>query len=201
MKPTLLTHPFHYHLIKDVYTEEELESIWEEIDSFHENDLFLPPEETGAAVDAENKVILKNNSGVWLDQIYEDKAKSPILKYSSRLFQPCILNHPSSWFFRSVRFNSDCTLLSYYDHDDHYKIHNDESYVTICTWLYREPKKFSGGNFYFPEYNIKIPCIHNISVVFPSNIFHLVDKVALEEEDRNKRLGRYCITHFASVNI
>lgn len=199
MQSSLITQPFHYHIVKDVYEKEELDLIWEELDSFQDKNLFLPPNKTGAAVgDGE---VLKKNSGLWTDEIYDTIEESPILRLSKKLFSEQIINHPSSWFFRNVRWNQDSTLISYYDHGDYYKVHNDTCYVTICTWLFREPKKFSGGNFYFPEYGIKIPAINNAAIVFPSNINHSVDKLILNEGDRNKGLGRYCLSHFLSVGL
>lgn len=205
MKPSLITHPFHYQLIHNVFTDDELDSIWKEIGDLEKNNAFLPPEKTDSAKDPETNELLKRNVGVSLDYYYKDiegDDVSPILSHSGKnLLNPLVINHPGSWFYKNVRFNAGSTLLSYYDHNDYYKVHNDISYLTICTWLYKEPKKFIGGTFRFPDYDIKIPCINNASVVFPSNINHSVSAVLLEAEDRNKGLGRYCITNFVSVNM
>jgi len=200
MQSSLITEPFHYHIVKDVYEEEELSFIWEEIDSFHDKNLFLPPSETGSASTDEG-LLLKRNSGLWPREIYDTMEESPILTLSQKLVSKQIINHPSSWFFRDVKWNQDSTLISYYDHGDYYKVHNDTCYVTICTWLFKEPKKFSGGNFHFPDYNIRIQPVNNAAVVFPGNIRHSVDKLILNESDRNKGLGRYCFSQFISVGL
>ena len=194
---TLITYPFHYLYFENLYSEEELGIIWEEIDRITlEDNLLLPPDKTHSAVD-DNENFIKNNRGVWLAEVND----SNISKVCEKIYHPSIINHPSSWFFKDINFNIDVPLLSYYDDGDYYLKHNDSSYITACTWLYKEPKKFLGGEFYFPDYDIKIPCKNNSCVIFPSNIWHSVDKVYISDEFKNQNFGRYCITQFVSVNI
>ena len=193
---TLVTYPFHYQHIRNFYSEEELFLIWEEIDRYHaDGNKFLYAEDTGSAISGGK--ILKGNRGVWL---YDELISNwDIEKITKKLNTPKILSHPSSWFFKDVQFNCDSLLLSYYDDGDYYLRHNDCSYVTACIWLYKEPKKFLGGEFHFPDYDIKIKCENNSCVIFPSNIYHSVSKVYLPEEYKNKGLGRYCISKFIMV--
>lgn len=193
---TLITYPFHYLYFENFYSQEELKLIWEEIDQMQDH--LLPPVMTGSAevFDGQNIRILKSNRGFWL----EDDS-SNILKVTKKLYNPVILNHQSSWFFKNINFNKDLTLLSYYDDQDYYEYHNDDSYVTACTWLYKEPKQFLGGEFWFPDYDIKFPCKNNSCIIFPSNIWHSVKKVYVSDEYKNKGYGRYCISQFFSVNI
>lgn len=195
---TLITYPFHYQHIQNFYSEDELTQIWEEIDDYHKENKFLSPEETQSAVIGEK--FLKSNSGVWLYNS-DSPTDSNIANFTKKLNTSQELNHPSSWFFKGVQFNCDSLLLSYYDDGDNYLKHNDTSYVTACIWLYKEPKKFLGGDFCFPDYNIKIKCENNSCVIFPSNIFHSVDKVYLPKEYRNMGFGRYCITKFITVHL
>lgn len=195
---TLITYPFHYQHIHNFYSEEELTSIWEELDGYQNKNQFTPPEETCPATIGEK--ILKSNSGLWLYN-RENPIDSKIANISTKLNRSRLINHPSSWFFKDVMFNCDSLLVSYYDDGDHYLRHNDSSYVTACIWLYKEPKKFLGGDFYFPDYDIKIKCENNSCVIFPSNIFHSVSKVHIPEEYQNKGFGRYCITKFISIHL
>jgi len=43
---------------------------------------------------------------------------------------------------------------------------------------------------------IDIEVENNKCVIFPSNILHSVDKITMNDEDLNKKLGRFCITQF-----
>lgn len=201
---TLITYPFHYLYFENFYSEEELKLIWEEIDRLStEDNLLLSPEETGSAevdIGSETK-ILKANKGVWLNGLHPDRKITNILNITRKLYEPRFISPQSSWFFKDINFNRDVTLLSYYEDGDHYLKHNDCSYITACTWLYKEPKQFLGGEFCFSDYDIKISCKNNSCIVFPSNIWHSVNKVYIPDEFKNKGLGRYCITQFVSVNI
>ena len=196
MKPTLFLQPFHYHLIANVFDDYQLDEIWEELDHYQNSNLFLGPEKTGTARDENQKPLKRNRS------LYQPPEDSSIFRYTGeKIFSQAIINHPSSWFFSGTRWNDDSILVSYYDHEDYYKPHNDVSMMTACIWLFKEPQSFDGGIFHFPSYGIRFPCVNNCAVVFPSSITHSVSKVYLNEEDRNKGLGRYTITQFASVQL
>lgn len=196
----VITDPFHYLHIENLYNDEELRNIWAELDMYGcVPERYLPPEETDSAKNNDG-VLLKSNSGLWLDEIYVNDYRymSNILVVNRKLFS--LLNQESSWFFKNASFNQDTTLISYYENNDYYKKHNDVSYVTACTWFYKEPKRFLGGDFHFDDYDITIKSKNNTCVVFPSNINHSVDKISISEEYTNKGFGRYCMTQFITVN-
>ena len=112
--------------------------------------------------------------------------------------QEMFKNHPH-WLFNDVgALNEDNTLIMYYENNDEYKPHRDLARLTAITWFYREPKKFTGGNLRFPEFDMEIECKHNRVIVFPSSIHHGVDKVGMEEKDMGKKLGRFTMTQFLS---
>jgi len=195
----VITEPFHYLLIENFYTEEELKMIWLELDMYScFPDRYLPPTETGSATNNFGDP-LKLNGGLWLDEIYSGQYRymSNILELNQKLFP--LIKPESSWFFKDIQVNSDNTLISYYENNDFYKKHNDISYVTACTWFYKEPKRFSGGDFHFDDYDITIECKHNTCVVFPSNIYHSVDQITIPKQYEKQGLGRYCMSQFIKV--
>jgi Rps23 Pro-64 3,4-dihydroxylase Tpa1-like proline 4-hydroxylase len=100
------------------------------------------------------------------------------------------------------KLNYDETLISYYENGGYYKKHDDQALYSAITWFYKEPKRFSGGNFYFNDYEIEIKIKNNMTVIFPSFIQHSVDKVTLEEDSSDKLsgLGRYSMTQFLYIN-
>ena len=93
---------------------------------------------------------------------------------------------------------SDCTLINYYDDSHNYGEHFDSFMHTVFVWFYKEPKRFKGGNLIFSESNETVECIHNRMLMFPSYYLHEVTEIQMEEEYKNKGLGKYCITHFYS---
>ena len=65
MKSTLFTYPFHYHLIENVFTDEQLNEIWQELEDFYESESGLDPYDAGGALDYDGNV-LKRNKGWFL---------------------------------------------------------------------------------------------------------------------------------------
>ena len=43
---------------------------------------------------------------------------------------------------------------------------------------------------------MKTECMYNRTVLFPSWYYHAVSEIKMKEEDLNKGLGRWAITHF-----
>ena len=197
MKIQHLNHTFPYIIIDDFYNQEECSLIWEEL-TF----LCYPCklerssiERGGAHVGGD---LLKFTNDTYLDSFYSKREYSNILNLNRKVFN----NHEkiffahNSWFFKNISFNIDYTQVVYYEDNDEYKAHQDCSLVTCLTWFYREPKKFNGGNLYFPEYDLEIEVLNNRMIIFPSVIIHTAKKVSMSEENRNKKLGRFCISQF-----
>ena len=69
---------------------------------------------------------------------------------------------------------------------------------SVLIWFYRKPKRFDGGDLIFTDLNETVKCKHNRMILFPSYYYHKVNKVTMEEQYRNKSLGRFCLTHFFS---
>ena len=66
----------------------------------------------------------------------------------------------------------------------------------MISWLWKEPKRFEGGDFVFQDYGVKLTCRSNCAVAFPGLVQHGVEPVTMKEEYRGKGLGRYSISHF-----
>jgi len=195
-----------YIIADDVLEEAFLPLLWDEL-NFLSRDLDTLENADGNSGSAttynENgeKVYLKNNKCLFVDTFYTDHKKSSVLKvghkaiFNQDFISEIILFHP--WFrylFQSCTFS---TLLSYYDHGTYYEPHNDTSVLSALIRFYKEPKKFSGGEFVI-EKTDTIECMNNRMVLIPGTAVHEVKTVELKEEDRDSRLGRYTLTLFIS---
>ena len=202
MKIKNYNEPFPYIVIDDYYERNELEYIWEELDFLsHPHKLKRATKEAGGAV-ADGK-LLKKNFHRYLDGVYTERELSNILSINRKLFQDnykLFRQHPH-WFFQNVMFNNDYTQVGYYEDNDEYGQHYDCATVTSLTWLYREPKRFIGGDLFLGNEKIKIDCVNNRTLIFPSMIRHSVNKIQMEEEHQNKRLGRYVISQFGVIQM
>ena len=203
MKIKNYNEPFPYIVIDDYYERNELEYIWEELDFLsHPNKLKRATKRSGGASDNDGK-LLKRNFHRYLDGIYVERELSNILTVNRKLFEDdCKLfrQHPH-WFFQNVVFDADYTQVGYYEDNDEYGQHYDCATATSLTWLYREPKRFTGGDLFLGHEKIKIDCVNNRTLIFPSMIRHSVNKIQMEREHQNKRLGRYAISQFGVIHM
>lgn len=197
----LIVDPFPHVIIKYMYDEWQMPQIWEELNFLCYEEKLLDPTESGSALTDDGKT-LKQNSCIWLDDIYAHPKLSNILKATNdfqtrQLWQIC-KQHPH-WYFNKAQINYTANLISYYEHGGYYKPHNDQAYFTCLTWFYKKPKAFEGGDLHFPEYDYKIECKHNSTVLFPSQIVHAVDEISMNPSMLSNKLGRFCYTQFFSL--
>ena len=194
---------FPYMVVDDYYNEEELRLIWEELDFLsYPHKLKRATKESGGATDNTGK-LLKKNFHRYIDRIYSERELSNILTVNRKLFDDDykILRQHPHWFFQNVTFNKDFTQVAYYENNDHYEEHHDSATLTALTWLYKEPKRFSGGDLFLNSGKIKIDCVNNRTLIFPSMIKHSVNEIHMSQENLEKRLGRYVITQFGVIDI
>jgi hypothetical protein len=195
--------PFPFLEIKNLYNDEELKLIWQELEFLNCLNKLESPEKTGTALDEKKKVPLKKNVGLFLDNIYTKRNISNILTVNPKLFSEQIVNAfvELSFAYEFIKkTNNDKTLISYYENGGYYKPHEDKSLFTAVTWFFKEPKAFTGGDLYFTDYNIQVEIENNMSVIFPSFVKHAVDKIIL----KNKNLvgyGRYAMTQFLYSSV
>ena len=203
MKINNYNEPFPYIVIDDYYERNELEYIWEELDFLsHPNKLKRATKRSGGASDNDGK-LLKRNFHRYIDEIYVERELSNILTVNRKLFNnnyEILRQHPH-WFFQNVVFDADYTQVGYYEDNDEYGEHYDCATVTCLTWLYREPKRFTGGDLFLGHEKMKIDCVNNRTLIFPSMIRHSVNKIQMEMEHQNIRLGRYAISQFCVIRM
>lgn len=202
-RPTIykIKNPFPYLKIENIYNDEELRLIWQELDFLTHPQKLKPPEKTYSAKDNHGNV-LKNNSAIFLEDTYTNRELSNILTINRKIFtDPFVpefadLNFAYNLFYHT---NFDSTMISYYENGGYYKPHFDGAVYTILTWFFREPKQFTGGNFSFSDFNEKIEIQNNMTVIFPSFVNHSVEEVKMEKSDFSG-YGRYCMTQFVYMN-
>ena len=149
-KVTAYNKPLPYVYIENMYTEKELGLIYQELDFYQANkDTFLTrdTEATKGARDAKGQH-QKKNGGFFMQDIYQSGV-SPIVRFTSGIFGPKVFQHESNYFFNEFAPMMSGFLLSYYEDKDYYKPHRDLDVATMCIWIWKEPKKFSGGEFSF----------------------------------------------------
>ena len=185
--------PFPHIIIDKFYSDIELVDIFNELNCLQTSNAFLRENMTGSAHCNGN--LLKRNSGVFLYEYYKDNHENSHILKHSKIFDPLFIESICNlhWVFKYLKYSDkDGILLNYYDSDDYYEAHFDCSTLTCIRWLYNEPKQFTGGELYFPEFDYSLNCYNNTGILFPSCVLHEVSKVNLKTE----KFGRYSIAQF-----
>ena len=199
------TDPFPHLIIENFYNDEELELIWEELKFYTKPGKLLEAKDYGGVVQG------TNSHALVLDDLYRDyslrKESKPnfrnisnILTVNRKLFDPEILNtfaqiHDCCGIVKFV--NYDLTKVRYYHDEEYYKPHTDTPFHFLAFYyFYKEPKKFTGGEVFFPKYDYAYSCSNNSTIIFPGWVEHGVKKVSIKDSDYYDGWGRYCISSF-----
>ena len=195
--------PFPYIIIDTYYNDAELTLIWEELNFLcYPSKLRRATAKSGGA-QTPNGQLLKLNYHSYLDGLYAFRDMSAILSINKKLFANNyeIFRQHDSWFFKNLHINKDNTQVGYYEENDEYKTHIDSSTITALTWLYKTPKRFTGGDLILPDYDTEIKVYNNRTFIFPSFIKHGVIPVSMKEQHRNTKSGRFCISQFGQLDM
>jgi hypothetical protein len=183
---------------RNFLTDDELARVWREVDFF--NDKLFPPSETGSAQDKETNELLKKNNGVFINRIL-DAGFSAIYNILGKVTREEFVSEAvkvNPVFNYLPLINSFSYLVNYYDKGDFYKEHHDCFVLSGLLFLFKEPKRFEGGELVFTETGQTITPENNLFVMFPSYMKHEVKPVIMEEEGTG--FGRYSIASFLTIN-
>lgn len=199
----VINEPFPHAIIKDVYDQNELNLIWQELDFLTYKDKVVSTEEMGVAYDFLSCQKKANNTGFNLDEIFPIRKISNILTLNRKIFNRDLAHqlsnvHPLYTGFKLV--NYDTTKIRYYDNNEEYESHFDTSNYTVCTYFYKDRSKIKGGDLQFPSYEYKIKTENNMAIFFCGHIEHKATKAErLDDWKPFDGYGRYCMNQFCSL--
>ena len=188
--------PFPHLILHNFYNDEELKLIWEELDFYTKPDKLLDVKEYLGVVDKTNA------KAIYLDVVYPKKYRklSNILTVNRKIFEPQVLEPFSKLHdcvLHASEANYDHTKVRYYHDGDFYETHTDYFFQFLAfSYFYREPKRFEGGELFFPKYNYSFTCNNNSLIMMPAWVEHGVTKVSIKDSDYYDGYGRYAITSF-----
>jgi len=190
--------PFPHIILEKFFEDDELEQVWDELKFLTYEHKLCPPDKTAAATD-ENRKSKKKGSGLFLFDAYKNKDTSDIIRCSAKLFSKELMaifkdfDYIFDYLATSNRYG---ILLNYYQDGDYYQGHTDRSCMSAVINLFREPKKFTGGDLVFPQHGHRLAPQTNRMVIFPGIIEHEVEKVSMEGDTPYSGNGRYSINMF-----
>jgi hypothetical protein len=201
----LIKEPFPHAIIRNFYTEKELSLIWRELDFYTSPEKLMSAIKMGGATDTLTRMPLPKHYGVDLDSIHINRREmSDILTVNRKVFDTSITDtlaklSPLVWDIKQV--DIDFTKIKYYEDGEYYKSHRDQARFTFLTYLYKEPKAFTGGDLYFEEFNYTIPIENNMVVFMKGCIKHASTDIKMTSHigEKCSGHGKYTITQFCDV--
>ena len=190
----------------DFYSEEELQVMYDEVEKIRLLGVLDDTDKGGATKTIVDKktgkkeeVKLAKNQTAWFNHLYKGEPRlSDVLKITDKIHDPKLVEYLADihhHFISMKMWGATGTLLSYYDESQHYENHRDSCFVTVLTWLYKEPKAFEGGEFVIED-ELKIDCVRGRTLFMPGYSLHKVVPVSMPKDKKGKGLGRYTITKF-----
>jgi len=195
-----LSEPFPHLIVENMYNNEELELIWEELNFLSKPYKFMV-NDPGTAKDSQGNFKSQSKSLV-LDDIYCQKNASSILVVSRKLFEGGYLNIFSqiSPCCKSILYqNLNLTKIRYYEDGIQYLPHVDIFNYTAITFFHKKPKAFTGGGLYFSEYNYTFECNDNNMIIFPSCLKHASQTVLMNKTFDYLGYGKYSMMQFLKL--
>jgi hypothetical protein len=196
MNIELKLEPFHHIIVNGFYDDISKQKVLDEIIAYRQQGKFLDPSQSGSALDENGNPLKKNESFFFGQDEFDNSFCQEYFNNWMADFHNIEYNlfKNKSWFFtQRFPFMAE-TLISYYKDNDNYVPHTDQSALTMLTWLNKEPKKFTGGDLYFPDFDYTVEYKNNSTIIFYSRLLHEVKPVKIEGEGDNN--GRFCITNF-----
>ena len=190
--------PFPYMIIYDFYNEDELNLIWEELNFYTKPNKLLEAKNYGGIEDKTNAKAIE------LDSIYDTHRNlSNILTVNRKLFNKDVLNAIEGMggeYSIVHRSNYDTTKVRYYHDKDYYEPHIDSQFHFLgFSYFYKEPKRFNGGELFFPDYNLSLECNNNTMIILPGWVKHGVKEITISDSNYFDGYGRYAITSFFGI--
>ena len=109
-----------------------------------------------------------------------------------RNYARCLNKHESSkYYFCKTKCENQCELIQCPNF-----LHCQSSFPA---YFYKEPKKFTGGELFFPEYDYILESKNNSCIIFPSYFLHEVLQVKITDCDYYSGFGRYCMSQFTNI--
>ena len=199
---TVCEGPFPHLIIDNFYNQDELDLIWQELNFYTLPNKLLTPRKYGGIP---HKI---KSKGISLDHLYKnyvDDGKnyrniSNILTVNRKLFDSGVLEVLADIHDccrTAAMTNDDITKVRYYHNGEGYGAHTDKAFQFLAfSYFYREPKKFTGGELFFPHYDYELPCDNNSMIIFPGWVEHGVKTVNISDSKYFEGYGRYAITSF-----
>jgi Rps23 Pro-64 3,4-dihydroxylase Tpa1-like proline 4-hydroxylase len=196
-KVELVKAPFPHIIGTDFFADQQLIGIWQELKFLTTESKLFPPGVHHSNGTTESRALC-------LEEAYRIPEISNILQIHKTILGDEVIKSASKqWasYLRLSMIGKVSTKVRYYYNGDKYAAHTDwRQDFLLFTYFHTEPKRFTGGEVHFPEYDYTFSCDNNTLIIFPGYVQHEVKEVVLDDDDYWNGNGRYCISQFLSID-
>lgn len=185
-------------VIKNFLNKQEYSDVYDEVGVYLKvNLLNYDDSRSGTAIiDGEYLATNKENLNVFADSSYSKYYK----KYYD-LINKGLENKSLSIYYRSLGFsNQDFSWFAKCSNQHEYKSHIDFNLFTQLYYIHKEPKKFTGGDLVFDDFDYTIHYENNMMILFPGYLNHSVTKVESSKKLKSNEC-RFVFTTFYGVSL
>lgn len=194
-------HP--YLIFDNWFTKPELNKIWKQLNYFTDKDILPKTSFRNELLSFDgNGNCLNDSYTMYFDTYFNSDTlqfnhlRNHIYKVQNPTFHD-ILTNTSEVFNTFAHTNQSPVFACYYENDDRYRYHVNNGLFTMLIWLYKEPKKFKGGNLIFKKNEKIIDAKNNRMIIFPSYLEYKIDKIVMKNTKNNN--GLYLINYLFSM--
>jgi Rps23 Pro-64 3,4-dihydroxylase Tpa1-like proline 4-hydroxylase len=186
-------------VIRNYLNKTEFKEVWNELCAYLKVSGISNDQALSGAATIEGKSISTFKENVFINSRY-----SSFRKYHKKFFNEIgelIKNKTLSVVYNGLfNTNQDGSWFAKCFLNHEYQGHTDVSVFTQLYYIHKEPKKFTGGDLFFNDYNYTLPYENNMLVLFPGFILHSVTKVESNVKLKENE-NRFVFTTFYGCNI
>jgi len=184
MKIERLPEPFDVLVIKDTFSKNEAGQVRNELGTLFQK---------------------QEGAGLWLSEMFSDLETSAthmntVGTFFSQEVSANLMNINNLYGLYS-HVNNHSTIIKYYGQGQSSTIHYDSAAFTIMTFMFDEPKKFTGGDLTVQiggDIAYEQPVENNMSVIFPSSYYVGLTEVDITDNSV-EQAGLHVITTYLFI--
>lgn len=198
MNIELLNKPFEHIIIRDACTDDQLDRIYLEVDflsafikqdtkfSF-DNDSMVEynPRQDGGVFNYGETVHL-NKTGIFFNTFtnqFRNSESYKTIRYLLNQNKYDVKQHNlMTGYLNSDKCMDFSLLVSYYENGSFYNDHYDTAILTSLLYLKPFGDCYTGGNLIFQDFDYEFVPTDNSMIIFPSFIWHRVNKISTERD-------------------
>ena len=192
--------PIPHLKVEEFFTEHELnELIYPELEY-----LTSPTRLTPQIMSNDAEVTFCNRNYCTLEELFTNARQSDIVNCVDKIYSKATVSafeklNPAFRGFSNC--GTQLTTVNYYDNNCYINEHVDGVAYALIVNVYKEPKKFTGGEIVFNDVDYTCPLLNNEAILFPASLLNSVTRVLIDNDVPYSGDGLYQIVRFFWIHV